>query len=144
MKKRLTSYLRIYFTAIIILLSLVVVVWLCGCVVVRSRGRAGVWCGFCGCHFSFFSFRFLHIGTYRLPPLSIAVLSAGLPPPPPTPGLILVGDPSSIVLQNAPVFHFSFFIPLFHLPVFSLFIFLFRYFFLPFVASQLHGAVLMN
>ena len=68
MKKLLISYLRIYFTAIIILLSLVVVVWLCGCVVVRSRGRAGVWCGFCGCHFSFFSFRFLHIGTYRLPP----------------------------------------------------------------------------
>ena len=68
MKKRLISYLRIYFTAIIILLSLVVVVWLCGCVVVRSCGRAGVWCGFCGCHFSFFSFRFLHIGTYRLPP----------------------------------------------------------------------------
>ena len=49
-------------------MSLVVVV------VVLLYGRVGVqwirWirCGFCGCHLSFFGFRFLLIGTYRLPP----------------------------------------------------------------------------
>ena len=47
------------------------VVWLCGGVVVRSRGCVVVWCGFCGCHFSVFSFEFLHDGRYRLPPIGV-------------------------------------------------------------------------
>ena len=67
MENRLINYSENIFAAIIIIIACCgcVIVWLCGCAVLRSRGSM-VW--FLWLPLSFFGFRFLHIGTYRLLP----------------------------------------------------------------------------
>ena len=73
MENRLITQ-RIYFAAIVVACGCVVVwLWVVGFTVAR-----GVWCGYGGCHLSFFGLRFLHIGTYRLPPSAMFVTTVSI------------------------------------------------------------------